>query len=160
MRGKLRRGGSNHQRVSRANGSKLFGKQRFDALTTVRYSLTVVLMTVVGRRRAWTSLVSRMACYTAVSPLALSAVSLAISDICLPYPKVHFEMFCTNPVVFSYPSHAMISHFQWLFGELSWVQWLTSVSHSRKGEGISLRQLTCSQDTEWFCADFFLAQDP
>ena len=40
--------------------------------------------------------ISYVACCTAVSPLALSAVSFAISDIHFPYPKVHLETCCTN----------------------------------------------------------------
>lgn len=68
-------------------------------------------------------------------------------------------MFCTNlsfsptltrhdltlPVVIRGTELGAVTHFR--------------VPTSGKGEGISPRQLTCSQDTEWFCADF-LAQDP
>ena len=42
--------------------------------------------------------------------------------------------------------------------ELSWVRWLASMSPlPGKGEGVSPRQLTRSQHTEWFCADFLSA---
>ena len=54
--------------------------------------------------------ISYVACCTAVSPLALSAVSFAISDIHFPYPKVHLETFCTN-LSFSPPTpHTPWSH--------------------------------------------------
>ena len=101
---------------------------------------------------------SCMACYMAFSPLALSAISFAISDSHFLYPKVHFEMF------------ALICHFLLLpltlrdltlpvvIRELRWVHWLTSVSPlPGKGEGISPRQLTCSQHTKRFPAVFLSA---
>ena len=101
---------------------------------------------------------SCMACYMAFSPLALSAISFAISDSHFLYPKVHFEMFCTH-LSFSPPTpHTLRSHTSSGFRELRWVHWLTSVSPlPGKGEGISPRQLTCSQHTKRFPAVFLSA---
>ena len=114
---KLRVGGSNHQRVpglrvvrALENNAR---RSNHRAVKPKTEPMTVAGGTVHGKGSdTWgTPLsVSCVSCCMAVSPLALSAVSFAISDIHFPYPKVHLETFCTN-LSFSPPTpHTPWSH--------------------------------------------------
>lgn len=114
---KLRLGGSNHQRVS---GLMVVSTLENNARCSNHYAYNLMMapMMVVGGvvdekgSNTWGTClsISCMACHMAFSPLALSAIPFAIADIRFLYPKVHFEMFCTN-LSFSPPTpHTPWSH--------------------------------------------------